>query len=73
MKRRLKIMDGLQGCHDILNNKENAIKWEPAPLLVLYKILSTDRLIEDNYSEHYYNLLFNFSLKNNDRLKCCVA
>ena len=48
-------------------------KWEPAPLLVLYKILSTELIDDDNYSEHYYNLLFNFSLKNNDRLKCCVA
>ena len=49
------------GCHDVMNNKEIVIKWKLAPLLYsLFKILSTELIVDDNYPEHYYNLFFNF-------------
>ena len=34
-KKRLKVMDDQQGCHDIMNDKQKVIKWKLALVLVV--------------------------------------
>ena len=71
MKKKVKGEGWLTGLSRYMNDKEIVIKWNLTPLHVtLFKILSTELIDDDNYSEHYYNLFFIENNYGNNRLKC---